>query len=543
MLGGIDLGERCRLVDRRSNAGQTALVNIEGKRVAVLGAGAAGLSFVHLAARAGAQVALFEKHSLPGGCASWFGRTLPLGRVHFDAGATVLNSMLPGAFLDRMVRASGVALPRYHRMSQMRFSRVSGTGTHIFCLDTHSPEAWVASLVEAFPTDATALRTHFPRLAGVARALHGALEKVPHLPLQSPADAIRNLRLLPELAPVLPWLIRDFAVSFGELLDSWHLSSELRAWIEMNLLITLQARAVEVHSLWGALALFFYSLDAGALDGGMRGLFEPWLAAAVAHPRVKVFVRTSVQALRRDTDAWRVLAGDRTFGPFDLVVSAVPRWNTEALVGHPLFDRRVAWDEIKDRLWGAIAAYVVIRDELALPDAPFNHHSSLEADPRDGGEAYLSFSARGDLSRAPTGYRCVTISSHTRLEKWSDLAYLGRKLRKTNADGDVPYVLARDHAGGALLRHLAAAYPGIEIVYSEFATPRTFERYTGRKHGTVGGVPMTRDFTLFHSLPQRTRHESLWQIGDTAFPGQSVFACALGASAAYEQITGSRVDF
>jgi phytoene dehydrogenase-like protein len=54
---------------------------------------------------------------------------------------------------------------------------------------------------------------------------------------------------------------------------------------------------------------------------------------------------------------------------------------------------------------------------------------------------------------------------------------------------------------------------------------------------------MTRDFTLFNSLPLRTRHERLWQIGDTSFPGQSVYACTLGACAAFEQMSGRRPDW
>jgi phytoene dehydrogenase-like protein len=370
------------------------------------------------------------------------------------------------------------------------------------------------------------------------------------LPLEAPADFLRNLRLARGLAPALPWLLRGGLHSFGEILDQWNPSPEFRAWVEMNLLITLQAPTSEVHPLWGALGIFFYALDAGALDGGMRGLFENSLRAAQAHARVRVFMRTPVSALRWRDNRWLVETPDGARGPFDLVVSAIPRWNTERLLGSEgavILGPRARWDEVAPRLWGAIVAYAVVRDDASFPEAPFNHHSRLEEDPLDGGEAYMSFSRRGDLERAPEGYRTVTISSHTRLRAWQNFLYVGRGVRKRLAPGapvpDPEYVVARDAAGERLIRHLENAYPGVEIVFREFGTPRTFERYTGRREGSVGGIPMTRDFTLFNSLPLRTRHERLWQIGDTSFPGQSVYACTLGACAAFEQMSGRRPDW
>ena len=56
------------------------------------------------------------------------------------------------------------------------------------------------------------------------------------------------------------------------------------------------------------------------------------------------------------------------------------------------------------------------------------------------------------------------------------------------------------------------------------ATPVTFQRFTGRKWGWVGGFPQTG---LLRTLGPRLGH-NLWLVGDSIFPGQSIAAVALG---------------
>ena len=55
-------------------------------------------------------------------------------------------------------------------------------------------------------------------------------------------------------------------------------------------------------------------------------------------------------------------------------------------------------------------------------------------------------------------------------------------------------------------------------------TPVTFQRFTRRMHGWVGGYPQTNLFRLWR--PQIS--PNIWMVGDSIFPGQSVAAVALG---------------
>ncbi len=57
-------------------------------------------------------------------------------------------------------------------------------------------------------------------------------------------------------------------------------------------------------------------------------------------------------------------------------------------------------------------------------------------------------------------------------------------------------------------------------------TPVTFERFTGRPWGMVGGFAQT---SLFAARGPRTGLNNLWLVGDSIFPGQSTAGVTLGA--------------
>ena len=67
-----------------------------------------------------------------------------------------------------------------------------------------------------------------------------------------------------------------------------------------------------------------------------------------------------------------------------------------------------------------------------------------------------------------------------------------------------------------LRRYIQLSLPG---------TPLTFERYTGRVNGMVGGFPQTSVWSSW--LPKIDRN--LWLVGDSIFPGQSTAGVTLGA--------------
>jgi phytoene dehydrogenase-like protein len=145
------------------------------------------------------------------------------------------------------------------------------------------------------------------------------------------------------------------------------------------------------------------------------------------------------------------------------------------------------------------------------------HHQVIRRSPLgEGNSIFMSLSPAWDESRAPAGKRALTISTHTALEPWWDLfehdqaAYEDRKAEYLEQ----------------LLAGARKVLPDIKerIELSLPGTPVTFQRFTRRAWGWVGGFPQTN---LLRSWGPRLAPR-MWIVGDAIFPGQSVPAVMLG---------------
>jgi phytoene dehydrogenase-like protein len=205
-------------------------------------------------------------------------------------------------------------------------------------------------------------------------------------------------------------------------------------------------------------------------------------------------------------------------GPFpaDVVIANLPPWNVAQLLGDQAPRKLRALPPRPERMWGAFMLYAGL-DGAAVPEGTPLHHQVVRGEPMgNGNTVFLSLSPAWDAGRAPEGRRALTVSTHTELGPWWDLhaedrdAYEARKAAYTERVLDAAEVALpglRDAADLVL--------PG---------TPVTFQRFTRRLWGWVGGFPQT---SLARAWGPRLA-PGLWLVGDSVFPGQSVPAVALG---------------
>ena len=66
-------------------------------------------------------------------------------------------------------------------------------------------------------------------------------------------------------------------------------------------------------------------------------------------------------------------------------------------------------------------------------------------------------------------------------------------------------------------------------MHAEFASPRSFRRYTRRTAGAVGGAPVSRSNSNFLAVGPDVLGPGLWVVGDSVFPGQGTMATVLSA--------------
>ena len=93
------------------------------------------------------------------------------------------------------------------------------------------------------------------------------------------------------------------------------------------------------------------------------------------------------------------------------------------------------------------------------------------------------------------------------------------------------YELKKAEVGAHLLALARRVYPtlGSAAVMHEIATPRTYERFTRRPLGAVGGVRLGLTNSNQHAIPHDVGYDGFWLCGDTTWPGLGTVACVLGS--------------
>lgn len=144
--------------------------------------------------------------------------------------------------------------------------------------------------------------------------------------------------------------------------------------------------------------------------------------------------------------------------------------------------------------WGALTLYFGVKSEI---------HELYHQVHVNGINYFVSFSIPGDKSRAPEGFQAVTISTHV----------------------DASYV--RDNLIDQIMSDFLKRFPVSDVKHFTTGTPKTFERYTGRTSGFVGGIPL-----LLGQLPKLDTifpGRNVFRVGDTVFPGQGLCGVVAGA--------------
>ncbi len=480
-------------------------------RVVVIGAGIGGLTTAAILARAGLDVTVLEAHIYPGGCAGTFFHQ----GYRFDAGATLAGGFYPGGPMDLVVQAAGLAeWPA--RASQPVMAVHLPDGSRV---TRWSDERRWLEQIAAFGSEAEPFWRWQERAAD---ALWELALRNPAWPPQTVAEGLQLART------GLSWLGRDLRRLDPTLLaDAFrpvaaHLRGapdRLRLFVDAQLLIAAQTTSRYANALYGAAALDLPRRGVVHLTGGM---------GAIADTLAETFTRHGGQLHYRQAASRIVVERGRPVAveterrgrvesfPADLVVANLTPWNIARLLGDHA-PRRLRHLPPQPRAgWGAFVAYVGLDGRAVPADLPLHHQIVIREPLGEGNTVFLSLSPAWDTERAPAGQRALTLSTHTDLSTWWRLfeqdraAYQARQADYTER----------------LLAAAEAALPGLREATSLIlpGTPVTFQRFTGRAWGWVGGFPQTSLLRVWG--PRLT--PNLWLVGDSIFPGQSTAAVALG---------------
>jgi C-3',4' desaturase CrtD len=486
--------------------------------VAVIGGGIAGMATAARLQARGLYTAVFEAHGQPGGCAGFFRRR----GFAFDVGATTLVDFEPGGVGGELLESLGLpplegeALPGYVAWLPDRTVTLH-----------RDPDAWSAERLRALGNTPAHRRfwTWMDHLAAVFwRASRAGLK----LPIRTPGDVRQavcavGLRHLP-LARYLRWTMGDALRSCGLRNDR-----PLVGLLSMLLEDTVHARIDEAPLLNGALGITIRGAGLTRHRGGMYGFWRRF----VTHYRAlggTLRVGCPVTHVERHATGDFQLRTRRGIFQALQVVSAVPAELTARIAPAAVAQRLRPYLRRDAGSQGGALVVFLGAPEVEVAGQSFTHHQLLQDYDRplgNGNNLFISVSAPEDVDSAPAGHRAVMISTHCDLEDWEGL-------------GPAEYRRRKAVAGDRLIRLARRVYPelGRRAVVCEVATPRTYERFTRRPRGAVGGVRQTLANSNQHALPHDSGVPGFWLAGDTTWPGLGTVACVLGSRLVADGVLG-----
>ncbi|MBZ4415665.1 NAD(P)/FAD-dependent oxidoreductase [Myxococcus sp. RHSTA-1-4] len=474
----------------------------------VVGAGFGGLATALELTRRGARVALCETLNYPGGCASTFQRE---GHA-FEAGATLSSGFEPHQLFGRWIREHGMAV------TVEWLDPVVELRTPELRLPVHRDRArFIESLCALPGAPVSGIRRLFALQARVAGALWPLFDDPELLPPLDMKALLRHAGRAFQYAPLPRWMGRPL----GAVLEHLGLAgfTPLRTYLDALCQITVQCGAAEAESLFALAAMDYYWRGTGHVRGGIGRLAEA-LARAVEHGGGTVLLANRVKSLTRVPGGWSVSARRGELRARHVVANLLPRGVTR-LLGLPpeQLPRLGALSERIEEGWGAAMLYLVVR-------APEHgdggaHHLELVRNTSapfiEGNHLFMSISGEADEGRAPVGHRTVTVSTHVPL----------KALARMSAEDQGRYLSGIQEHMHQGLEQLAPEWMA-GLTHTMTASPRTYQRFTQREGGAVGGVPRRAGLANYRNLGPMQVMDGLWLVGDSVFPGQSTLATAVG---------------
>lgn len=505
-----------------STAPSTSSESVDRVDAVVIGAGFGGLASALALAEAGLSVRLHERLKYPGGCASTFERQ----GYRFEAGATLFSGLSEDQLFGRWIARYGLDVPVDWIDPIVEFrspgrrlvvERRRGGLLDALCAEPGAP--------------ADALRAFFAEQRKVADVLWDVLDEPALLPPWNVGALFEHAKRLPRYTALLPHVGRPLLRSLARFgLDTYE---PLVSYLDGLCQITVQCGVAEAEAPFAMGTMDYYYRGTGHVRGGI-GTLAWGLVDALTAAGGEARLADGVTGLRRDGDDWLVSSRSGATRARHVVANMLPH-DVDRLLGDGGAStgrlrralRRVA-SRVDDG-WGAAMLYLAARPPASADGQA--HHVELVQDTSapflEGNHLFCSISGALDEGRAPDGQRTMTVSTHVPMAKLAALP-----------DADVgPYIADVQQR---MREGLAALAPEWweGVTHELTASPRTFERFTGRHRGLVGGIPRRAGFLPYLRLLDAPRSRGLHVVGDSVFPGQSTLASALGGVRTAARITG-----
>lgn len=307
----------------------------------------------------------------------------------------------------------------------------------------------------------------------------------------------------------------NFLLSAKDVIKTYiaDISRDYVNFLNSQIIITSQGYWDEVSFSIACMGLTYSNLDNYYVFGGTNQILE-------------VMVKGEKNIRRKD----KVIKISKYKGVFKVLAKSGEYYSKRVILNKTIWNFcELLDDQLKDslceknikkynKMWSAATLYFNVKDDKNILN---EHHYQIlhEENPYTGSYSFfLSVSDKDDNVMNKDGYKSVTISTHCKIELWENLTPEEYKEKKEKLKD---FILEQ-------LYEKLPFFKNLEIKNIMVGTPRTFKKYTERYKGTVGGIPLLKEYTLLNYPSGITPIDGLYLVGDSVFPGQGFPGVILG---------------
>lgn len=493
--------------------------------VVVVGSGLGALSAALSFSEKGKRVLILEKGTSPGGCASSFQKN---GFV-FESGATTLVGFEPGLPLDKLCKEFQIKFPV---LPLDRSLVVHMDGKTIERYKDRSK--WILEAKRVFG-GGFRMDLFWKLCYFLSDSLWSLSARYKFFPFQNLSDLGKTI-LQFQFRDLIPFVFSFVSVRFVLQVFRLFQNKEWIRFLDEQLLITNQTTTKTAPFVMAAAGLTYPQLQNYVVEGGMVSLSHSLLkkietkGGGILYKQNVIQINKVTESEGGKKNLWEIQTKHREQFRFlgKVVVSNLPVWNlTEITEDLPKLKTKVK--KMGKGIWGAFTLGIAIQtdpSEASILSECLHHQIHLTKTlPYGGGNSiFLSLSHPEDPIRSPNGIRILSLSTHIENpELWV-------------RDGS--YQKKKKELESILLQTLEEEFSWFQkekIKFQHSATPVTWQTWTGRKWGRVGGIPSSYFFNPFRMISNRSEDPDFLLTGDTVYPGQGIPAVVLGVLHAVEQ--------
>jgi C-3',4' desaturase CrtD len=452
----------------------------------------------------GRDVMIAEQNYLPGGCTSSYFRK---GFI-FEAGATTLVGLDKGMPLELLLQKTGIKLDAIKLKLPMQVMMQDGSLLNRY----QDLNQWIDEAERYFGKKGQ--RIFWEKCYQISQFVWSVSGKQMHFPPDHPKDLGQ---MLLNFRPIqLKFAINAFS-TVQDLLRKTDLDKNkpFVDFVNQQLMITAQNKAEEVNLLFGATALCYTNFGNYYMLGGLINLVKPFVDYIQSKGNLYQN-RTEVLSIERQENKFLISTSK---GPVKArnIISGIPVNNLVELFpelnGKKKLKSKILGSE---RLNGAFTMGFGIKGKM--PEGAIHrqlHHDGIGL---AGSESiFISYAHPSDTSRAPEGQYVASVSTHVH--------------NPGNNAIDKEAIAARITA---FLKE-RGCFDGGEVVYQHASTPATWQDWTMRKYGFVGGYPQFRSIKPWQMISTRAA-KGLYLCGDSVYPGQGIPGVSLNGIIAAKKL-------